>query len=83
MKLAGHLADMGGCKICTKVWLENLKARAHLEDLGVDETLLSWILRRYVGRVWIGFMWLRTVTSGGLLTYLGIISYFVFVLSII
>jgi len=30
---------------CTKFWLENLKGRDHVEDLGIDGRLiLDWIL---------------------------------------
>jgi hypothetical protein len=29
------------------VWLENLKGRGHLEDLGVDgKLILEWVLRK-------------------------------------
>jgi hypothetical protein len=30
-------------------------------------TILKWILERYDGMVWIGLIWLRIGTSGGLL----------------
>jgi hypothetical protein len=30
-------------------------------------TILKWILERYDGMVWIGSIWLRIKTSGGLL----------------
>jgi hypothetical protein len=29
--------------------------------------ILKWFLRKQVWRVWIGFIWLRTGTGGGLL----------------
>jgi len=45
-------------------WLENVKGRDHLEDLDVDgEITLEWILGKYGGMVWNGFIWLRTGTS--------------------
>jgi hypothetical protein len=51
-----------------KFWSVDVKGRDHLEDLGVDETvILKWILRKYGGKVWIGFIWLRVGISGGLL----------------
>jgi hypothetical protein len=31
------------------------------------KTLLKWISGKQGGRIWTGFMWLRTGTSGGLL----------------
>jgi hypothetical protein len=46
----------------------NLMGRDHLEDLGVDgNIILQWILGKWCGRVWTGFIWLRIGTSGGLL----------------
>jgi hypothetical protein len=31
-------------KVCTKFWLENLKGRDHLEDIGVNrKIILEWI----------------------------------------
>jgi hypothetical protein len=66
--LAGHLARMGEMKNTYKFWLKNLKGRDHSEDLDVDrKIILEWILEIYVVRVWIGFIWLRIVTSGGLM----------------
>jgi hypothetical protein len=36
----------------TIFWLENLKGRDHLEDLGVDGRIIfEWILRKYGGRM--------------------------------
>jgi hypothetical protein len=48
--------------------LETLKGRHHSGDLGVDGKItLDWILGKQNGKVWIGFIWLRIGTSGGLL----------------
>jgi hypothetical protein len=48
--------------------LENLKGRDHSEDLGVDGKItLEWILGKYSGKVWTGFIWLSIGTSGKLL----------------
>jgi hypothetical protein len=42
----------------------NVKERDLSEDLGIDNrTILEWIL----GKVWTVCIWLRIVTSGGLL----------------
>jgi hypothetical protein len=39
-----------------------------LGNRNVDGTTqLEWILKKYVGAVWVGFIWLRIGTSGGLL----------------
>jgi hypothetical protein len=44
----------------TKVWLENLKGKDHMEDLGVDgHIILELILEKLVG-------WIH-VASGGVL----------------
>jgi hypothetical protein len=41
----------------TKFWPENLKGRYHAEELGVDgKIMLEWILRKYGGKVWTGFI---------------------------
>jgi len=41
--------------------------RDHLGHLGRDGTILKMILKKHDMRVRIGFIWLRTGTSGGLL----------------
>jgi hypothetical protein len=45
---------------------ENLKGRNQLEVLGIDGIILKWILEKFVGKVWTGFMWLKIETGGGL-----------------
>jgi len=48
--------------------LENLKGRDNFKDLGVDgKIILDWILEKYGGKMWSGFVWHRTEISGGLL----------------
>jgi hypothetical protein len=45
-----------------------MKGRNHSEDLGIDwRIILEWILKKQVGRVWTGFIWLRTGISSGVL----------------
>jgi hypothetical protein len=47
-----------------KFWLENLEGRDHSEEFGIDgKIILEWILRKLGGKVWSGFIWLRTGTS--------------------
>jgi hypothetical protein len=51
-------------------WWGNLRERDDLEDLFVDNrVILKWIFKKYDlgGGVWLGLMWLRTGTGGGLL----------------
>jgi hypothetical protein len=51
----------------TVFWLEYLKGRDHLEDLGTDKIILERILGKQGGKVWTGFIWLRIGASGELL----------------
>jgi hypothetical protein len=45
-----------------------MKEEDHVEDLEVDlKILLKCILKKWGGRVWTGFIWLRIGTSGELL----------------
>jgi hypothetical protein len=47
-------------------WLESLKGRDHLDDLGVDgRIILKWILWKQGWRVLTEFMLLRIGTGGG------------------
>jgi hypothetical protein len=64
MRWAGHVVRMGLMGTHAQIWSENLQD--HTEDLGVDRRIiLEWILGKYDGKVWIGFMWLRIGTIGG------------------
>jgi len=39
-----------------------------LEDIGIDGSIIfKWNLGKHGGKVWIGIIWLRIGTSGGLL----------------
>jgi hypothetical protein len=52
----------------TKFWLKNQTERDHSDDLGVDgKMIVELILRKYGGKLWIGCIWLRIGTSGGLM----------------
>ena len=45
----------------TRFWRVNLKKRDNLQDLGVDDgIILTLATNTYSGRVWNGFIWLRT-----------------------
>jgi hypothetical protein len=50
--------------MCTKFWLDNLKRRDHLEDLGINERITELILEKYDGNLCTEFIWLRIGTSG-------------------
>jgi len=52
----------------TKFWLENMKGRDHMEDLGIDGNLiLWWILAIWCEKGWTVCTWLRIEKIGGLL----------------
>jgi hypothetical protein len=49
-------------------WWESRKEGDHWEDQDVGGwTILKWIFERQNGIVWLGLIWLRIGTSGGLL----------------
>jgi hypothetical protein len=59
-----YVARVGEMRNAYKILVGNLNEKDHSENLGVDgKIVLEWILRK----VWVGFIWLRTETSGGLL----------------
>jgi hypothetical protein len=50
----------------TGFWWEILREKDHLEDPGVDESLiLRWIFMKWDVRAWTGSIWLRIRRSGG------------------
>jgi hypothetical protein len=62
---AGHVARMEA-KI--EYWWESRKEGDQWEDKDVGGWgILKWILERQDVMIWIGFIWLRIGTSGGLL----------------
>jgi hypothetical protein len=51
----------------TIFWLENLKGRDCLGDMGIDgKIILEWILGKQGGSVWTGCFWLRIGIGDGL-----------------
>jgi hypothetical protein len=58
----------GKDETCRRFWSENLKGEEHAEDPRVDgRIILDWILGKYGGHLWTGFVWLRIRTNGGIL----------------
>ena len=48
MRLSGHAARMGDREAYTGFWWGNLRERDHLEDPGVDGSIiLRWIFRKW------------------------------------
>jgi hypothetical protein len=58
----------GTGEVCTGFWWGNLIERDHLEDIGVDgRIILKWSLNNWEWGSWVGLIWLRIGTGGGLL----------------
>jgi hypothetical protein len=50
-------------------WLEILKKRDHLEDVGVDgQIILKGTFKKWDMRLWTKFVWFRIGINGGLLS---------------
>jgi hypothetical protein len=45
--------------------LGDLRERYHLEDLGVDERILKWIVQKWNEELWSGLIWFRIGKGGG------------------
>ena len=59
---------LGTGKVHTWFWWGKLRERCHLEDSGVDGTIiLRWIFRKWVGGSQTGLIWLRIATDDRLL----------------
>jgi hypothetical protein len=57
---------MGRAEVYTGFWWGNLGEKDHLEDLGIDGSIiLRWIFRNCDVRVWNGSIWHRMGTGGG------------------
>jgi hypothetical protein len=70
VRWAGHVAHVRKRRGTFRVWWGKLKERNHLEDIRVDERiLLKCIFKDWAGGggAWIGLIWLRIWTVGGLL----------------
>jgi hypothetical protein len=51
MRWAGHVARRGEGRDAYRILVENLRDRDHLEELGVDGTIvLRWILKKWLRR---------------------------------
>jgi hypothetical protein len=66
MKWAGHLACVGKREGAYRVWMERPKGKNHLEDLGVNGSIiLKCFLKKWDQEAWIGLLWVRIRTGGG------------------
>jgi hypothetical protein len=67
MRWTGHVACTGNRRD-TGFWWGDLMERAHFEELGVDRRIiLIWIFKKWDGKVWTGWLWLRIETCDALL----------------
>jgi hypothetical protein len=68
IRYTGHVAHMGEMRNAYKILVENPEVKT---PLGIPrrrwEDNIRMVIREIRSRVWTGFMWLRTGTSGGLL----------------
>jgi hypothetical protein len=61
------MARMGGRgEVHKRFWWGDLREINHLEDPGVDRTIiLRWICRKWDVDLWVGSSWHRIGTGGG------------------
>jgi hypothetical protein len=68
MRWEGHVTQKGEKRNAYRILVGKPEGKSHWEDQDVGGwTILKWILERYDGMEWIGLIWLRIGTSGGLL----------------
>jgi len=67
MRLAGYVAHTRERRGAYRVLGGgDLREREHLEDAGIDgRIILKWIFRKWNGRAWTPFIWLRMETGAG------------------
>jgi hypothetical protein len=66
MRLALHIAQMGELRNAYCVSVGRPEGKRPLRRRRSDcRIILEWILGKYDGRLWAGFIWLRIGTSGG------------------
>jgi hypothetical protein len=59
----------GRTEMDTGFWLGTMKESDHLEDIGVEATIiLKWMLNRYDGRTWTRLIWFSIKIGGPLWT---------------
>jgi hypothetical protein len=63
----GHVARMGEGRCACRILVGRPEGKNHLENLGVDEGIMLKEIFKWDERAWIGLIWLRIGTGGGLL----------------
>jgi len=57
---------MGRGEVCRRFWWGNLSERDHLENQGLDgSVVLRWIFRNWGVGIWTGWIWHKMCKGGG------------------
>jgi hypothetical protein len=68
MRGAIQVARMVEVKNAFKILVGKSESKSQSKDLDVDgRIILEWIVKKYVGRVWTGFIWLKLGSNDRLL----------------
>jgi hypothetical protein len=66
MRWAGHVGHVKEMRNTYKILVGKHKGKDYSKDLGRDRNITAnWISGKEGGKVWTGFIWIRTVTIGG------------------
>jgi hypothetical protein len=68
MRWTGNVARLGKMRNAYSILVAKPGRKRPLGRLGIPgRIILEWILEKYGRKLWTGFVWLRTETSGSIL----------------